>query len=186
MKRVGVPSSMFVKYKEVKMAKYRRKPDVIDVELYKKGMEDGFEFEEYMYPTEELVNFKLKDTETTLTTDLDRRVYPYIQNCDRREFIFEGAYIAKRENGERFICSKEWLKKHYEPIKNVKIVKSENFDWFFRNFNELEKQYPGEWLAIKNREVVAHNSDMSLLSKKLREHNINGAFISKVDTDAWH
>lgn len=99
------------------MAKYRRKPEVVDVKMYKKGMEDGFTLEDYIYPTEGLIWFRLGDTGTAITSGLDRRVYPWIKTPGGNKYIPYGAYVITKKSGERDVCNREWFESNYELIE---------------------------------------------------------------------
>lgn len=78
------------------MAKYRKKPIVIDAEQYRKGMEDGFD---KVYNEEE-----------------NHPVRPFIQTLEGRLFFDEDAYIITGVRGERYAVRKDIFEETYEKV----------------------------------------------------------------------
>ena len=70
--------------------KFRKKPVVIEAELYKPGMEDGF------------------DEEMKL---------PYIKKLDGRHCISPGDWIITGIKGERYPCKPDIFEATYEPAE---------------------------------------------------------------------
>lgn len=91
------------------MAKYRKKPVVVDAEVYREGMEDGFDtvgeaivsglkVEGYRNP----VRFK---------------GVPYIQTLEGKHYISEGDYIITGIAGERYPCKPDIFEATYEAVE---------------------------------------------------------------------
>ena len=52
-------------------------------------------------------------------------------------------------------------------------VPDADMNWIVRNYKKLQVEYPEQWIAVKNAEVVASNTDLELLLGKLREQHGN-------------
>ena len=50
-----------------------------------------------------------------------------------------------------------------------------DFSWFKENYTALKIEYEGEFVAIKDREVVAHAPTTEILMTKIRERKIDGS-----------
>lgn len=68
--------------------------------------------------------------------------------------------------------------------ERVQPVAMPNLDWFLANFDELVAQYPGEWLAIVNQEVVGHSRSPVELGQQLRARGLTQVFLALADADA--
>lgn len=89
--------------------KFRKKPVIIDADIYSIGMEDGFMTigeaitnglrEPYNHP--ECAKFK---------------GVPYISTLEGYHFISEGDYIITGVEGERYPCKPDIFKKTYEKV----------------------------------------------------------------------
>ncbi len=44
-------------------------------------------------------------------------------------------------------------------------------EWFQNNYENLKKDYKGEYVAINNQKVIGHDKDLNILIKKLKEQN---------------
>ncbi len=69
------------------MAKYRKKPMMVDAEVYKPGMEDGFDCEIRGCPCRGICK------------GCEHSGKPYIQTLEGRHFISEGDYIVTTMKG---------------------------------------------------------------------------------------
>jgi hypothetical protein len=78
------------------MAKWRKKPVIVEAEVYQPGMEDGFEY-----------------------CDLERR--PYINTLEGKHFISPGDYIITGIKGERYPCKPDIFHATYEPVDEEEI-----------------------------------------------------------------
>lgn len=81
------------------MPKYRKRPVVVEAEVYRHGMEDGFDLH---------YDKKLGGI----------RITPYIETLgDGREYIREGDYIIISTEGERRTCRPDIFIMTYELVK---------------------------------------------------------------------
>jgi hypothetical protein len=79
------------------MAKYRKKPVVIEAEIYRYGLEDGFEID---HPEEQRLADKI----------------PYIQTLEGKMRISPGDYIITGIQGERYPCKPDIFEATYEKV----------------------------------------------------------------------
>lgn len=93
------------------MAKYRKKPVIIDAEVYHPGLEDGFE---------------KKCTITDYTscvmctyTFCDGKIItrPYINTLEGIHYITEGDYIITGIKGERYPCKPDIFLATYDKVE---------------------------------------------------------------------
>ena len=77
------------------MAKYRNKPEIIEAEVYRPGLEDG------VYAN----NFGSGE------------MIPYINTLEGRLRISPGDYIITGVQGERYPCKPDIFHKTYEPVE---------------------------------------------------------------------
>lgn len=85
------------------MSKFKKKPVVIEAEIYQKGMEDGFE----------------KDSEKCPPFCQDScgscpNYKPYIKTLEGKHFISPGDYIIIGIKGERYPCKPDIFEASYE------------------------------------------------------------------------
>lgn len=78
------------------MPKYRKKPVVVEAEVYKEGMEDGFK----LAPIGEGIRGVVKK--------------PYIETLEGQMVINPGDYIITGIKGERYPCKPDIFEKTYE------------------------------------------------------------------------
>lgn len=117
------------------MGFYRKKPVVVEADIYCRGMEDGFavihdgelfgdgmdrvaramddkgepEYTSENFSYERLLEVALGDPEY-----LDA-LRPYINTLEGRHFISEGDFIITGIKGERYPCKPDIFEKTYEP-----------------------------------------------------------------------
>lgn len=84
------------------MAKYRKKPVIVDAEIYRKGMEDGFACDGCTNPVCSGNDMNCKDMK------------PYIQSLEGKMFISDGDYIITGIKGERYPIKENIFKETYE------------------------------------------------------------------------
>ena len=48
-----------------------------------------------------------------------------------------------------------------------------DFNWFKENYIALKTEYEGEFVAIKNQEIVAHAPTTEILMTKIKERKID-------------
>ena len=93
------------------MAKYRKKPVVVEAEVFKPNMEDGSHFERDLPKGVSPIGFEMNDTHNTVC-------YPYIDTFEGRHYINPGDYIITGVNGERYPCKSDIFEKTYEVEEN--------------------------------------------------------------------
>lgn len=64
--------------------------------------------------------------------------------------------------------------KQIQPVKNL------NYSWFLDNFDNLKPHYYGQWVAIYEQRIVAHNFNHKELIKEVKKQNIRRPLIIKV------
>lgn len=89
------------------MAKYRKKPVIIDADPYQPGMEDGFDIE---HPEEQ--------------QRADRK--PYINTLEGKMYISPGDYIITGVKGERYPCKPDIFESTYEKAGKDRTWEIEN------------------------------------------------------------
>jgi hypothetical protein len=91
------------------MAKWRKKPAVIEAEVFKPGMEDGVDFRDTVQkesnPQAHYVKGDPHDTE----------IYPFIRTLEGKHYIAPGDYIITGVQGERYPCKPDIFSATYEP-----------------------------------------------------------------------
>lgn len=88
--------------------KYRKKPIVIEAEIYHAGLEDGFDpCGHCPFPIGE-------DPEC----DECGNHRPFIRTLEGRMHISKGDYIITGVNGERYPCKPDIFEKTYEPAES--------------------------------------------------------------------
>lgn len=70
------------------MAKYRKKPVVVEAEVYRAGLEDGYLYE-----------------------------CPYIETLEGKHYISPGDYIITGIKGERYPCKPDIFEATYELVE---------------------------------------------------------------------
>lgn len=91
------------------MAKYRKKPVIVEAEVYKRGMEDGFE----------CVAERCPYGEAWETCRVCKHNRPYIQTLEGRHYISKGDYIITGIRGERYPCKPDIFAATYEPVEGA-------------------------------------------------------------------
>ena len=94
------------------MAKYRKKPVVVEAEIYKRGMEDDFycNAEKCRCTVEE---FNQPPQICERCVEMRDRV-PFINTLEGKHFIREGDYIITGVKGERYPCKPDIFEMTYE------------------------------------------------------------------------
>ena len=94
------------------IAKYRKKPVIVDAEVYREGLEDGFEF--YTIGGE-FITYYTKEQMKSGYPKAAR--YPVIETLEGRMKISQGDYIITGVNGERYPCKPDIFHKTYELVE---------------------------------------------------------------------
>jgi hypothetical protein len=97
--------------------KYRKKPIVVDAEVYKPGMEDGYIsrctwYEEPREWNECKSCFSLKECQRDYFVEI-----PYIETLEGKMLITRGDYIITGVKGERYPCKPDIFHMTYELVK---------------------------------------------------------------------
>ncbi|BCV23321.1 PGDYG domain-containing protein [Gelria sp. Kuro-4] len=95
------------------MAKYRKKPVVIDAEVYRPGLEDGFACVDKGCPFMGAVSPNVK---WGMCTDCERN-QPYVMTLEGPLFISPGDYIITGVKGERYPCKPDVFEATYESVE---------------------------------------------------------------------
>ncbi len=85
------------------MAKYRKKPIVIEAEQYRPGLEDGF--------GDRYGNIIISGD--------DIKIYPFIETLEGRMRIDEGDWIITGIKGEKYPCKPDIFEMTYESVDEV-------------------------------------------------------------------
>ena len=93
------------------MTKYRKKPIVIEAELYKEGMEDGFE-ERYIDHNHPNRTFGIKVSEKDTPV-----LVPYIDTLEGKLLITKGDWIIKGVQGEFYPVKADIFEETYELVE---------------------------------------------------------------------
>lgn len=97
--------------------KYRKKPVVIDAEVYREGLEDGFEC--CTWDNEEGF-ISHGECNPTCSGDKSGKCgykHPYINTLEGKHYITEGDYIITGIKGERYPCKPDIFEMTYEPAE---------------------------------------------------------------------
>jgi hypothetical protein len=109
------------------MAKYRKKPVIIDAEIYQDGMEDGWELKGRAGLRSKLsdnIIVKKFPNPSGLPdpSGLPEPNYvPYIQTLEGRHYISKGDFIITGIKGERYPCKPDIFEQTYEIIEDVLV-----------------------------------------------------------------
>lgn len=109
------------------MPKFRKKPVVIDAEVYRPGLEDGFillwpngKIFDVAEPWETVLkkfNSMFRDPEVPHTGEPEPAVAPAINTLEGAHVIREGDYIITGVAGERYPCKPDIFAATYEPAE---------------------------------------------------------------------
>lgn len=88
------------------MAEYRKKPVVVEAEVFRRGMEDGIDFKK---PMPDMKGFETNDPHGTVA-------YPYINTLEGKHYVSPGDYIITGIKGERYPCKPDIFEETYEPV----------------------------------------------------------------------
>lgn len=133
------------------MAKYRKRPIVIEAEKYREGLEDGFDTVDIIKHEGQELNL---DELECFDTDFGKK-YPYIRTLEGKHYIYKGSYIITGIAGERYPCKPDIFKATYEKVEeglknHVKIKREKNKYSIVINGQEINK-------IIDYKLNVAHN-----------------------------
>ena len=95
------------------MAKWRKKPIIVEAEVYHEGMEDGWARCESV-TCGEYRRFNWKCDKCPIHASK-----PYIKTIEGLMYISEGDYIITGVKGERYIVPKERFEQEYEQVEET-------------------------------------------------------------------
>lgn len=99
------------------MAKYRKKPVVIEAEIYREGLEDVYRCLAYGKREESECNFNCgngKDYRENCKNS--GRAVPYIHTLEGNHLISKGDYIITGVKGERYSCKPDIFHMTYDKV----------------------------------------------------------------------
>jgi len=95
------------------MAKYRKKPVVIEAEVFKLGMEDGYQTSDSLfcaYSDEQRESHPLSEP-------IIRMCIPAIRTLEGWHIVSEGDYIITGIKGERYPCKPDIFELTYDKVE---------------------------------------------------------------------
>ena len=97
------------------MPKFRKKPVIVDAEVYHRGLEDGFSIPEECRKEfgSDLDGCSTQENEGCGRCKLQK---PYIKTLEGKHYISEGDYIVTGVRSERYPVRAEIFKETYEAI----------------------------------------------------------------------
>lgn len=96
------------------MTKYRKKPIIVDAEIYKPGMEDYFKYHIPMFG----LFTKKECMEAGFTPDFEKDKIPFIKTLEGEYPVVEGKhYIVIDVRGERYPVEKGIFEETYELVE---------------------------------------------------------------------
>ncbi len=96
------------------MAKYRKKPVVVEAELYRPGIEDGFD---PIKPDNAFNCDLIIAWRGTAKLELGDFYIPYIFTLEGKHYIMPGDYIITGIQGERYPCKPDIFTATYELVE---------------------------------------------------------------------
>jgi len=98
--------------------KYRKLPVIIEAEVYRRGLEDGFECHAYEQWDRSKCNFDCGNGKSYRDQCYSEgRSRPYIDTLEGKHYISEGDFIITGVKGERYPCKPEIFHMTYEEVK---------------------------------------------------------------------
>lgn len=95
------------------MVKYRKKPVVIDAEVYREGLEDYFKYHIAMFG----LFTKEECIKSGFTPDFEKDKIPFIKTLEGEQMVSQGDYIITDVKGERYPCKPAIFEQIYESIE---------------------------------------------------------------------
>lgn len=94
------------------MPKYRKKPVVIDAEIYREGLEDYFKYHISMFG----LFTKEECIASGFTPDFEKDKIPFIKTLEGEHMVSDGDYIVTGIKGERYPCKPDIFEETYELV----------------------------------------------------------------------
>jgi len=100
------------------MARYRKKPVVIDADIYQDGLEDGFQCSAYGERNKSACTFNCGNGEDYRSKcKSEGRAVPYIRTLEGNHMITKGDYIITGIKGERYPCKSDIFIMTYDRVE---------------------------------------------------------------------
>lgn len=100
------------------MGKWRKKPVVVEAEIYHPGLEDGFE--QHCIHIQECLDKSAETCEGVKCSECEKEaewiLKPYIWTLEGNLYISEGDYIITGIKGERYPCKPDIFLATYEEV----------------------------------------------------------------------
>jgi hypothetical protein len=96
-----------------RMVKYRKKPIVVEAEVYREGLEDYFKYHIPMFGT----FTKEECIEAGFTPDFEKGKIPFIKTLEGEHVVSPGDYIITGIKGERYPCKPDIFEATYEKVE---------------------------------------------------------------------
>ena len=71
------------------------------------------------------------------------------------------------------------------PVDPSPVATPSDTDWFLANFDAVLRDYPDQWVAVSNGQVVAHAGSVGDLRRQVKEQRLTRVFIGRSHPDAW-
>lgn len=99
------------------MNKYRKKPVIIEANVYQPGMEDGFEQFTVSGLLDAKCNALVKSWYGDVISDPSALVHiPFIQTLEGKHYVTKGDYIITGIQGERYPCKPDIFEATYDKV----------------------------------------------------------------------
>lgn len=106
------------KRQEGKRMKYRKKPVVVEAEVYKPGLEDGFDKFCIWYEELFINNHDCGTCNSYRECRGNNMIeYPYINTLEGKHYISPDDYIITGVKGERYPCKPDIFEMTYEAVE---------------------------------------------------------------------
>jgi hypothetical protein len=97
--------------------KYRKKPIIVDAEVYEKGLEEGFECRAYGKAFDQCFFDCGNEREYKENCIKKGRSVPFIRTLEGPYYITPGDYIITGVKGERYPCKPDIFAATYEKVE---------------------------------------------------------------------
>jgi hypothetical protein len=158
------------------MAKYRKKPVIIDAEIYHDGMEDGWELKGRAELESKLSdNIIVKTFPNSYRLPVQNYV-PYIRTLEGRHYISKGDFIITGIKGERYPCKPDIFEQTYEDMPDLKERKMDSVIKVIRDGETIR-------IDIENFTVLAMAWTADAVYKAILQASMNIPNISFIIND---
>lgn len=95
------------------MAKYQKKPVIVEAEVYEEGLEDGFDF--FTLGGQFLCSLSKEAMKNGYPRSMRK---PYLNTLEGKMYISDGDYIITGVRGERYACRPDIFEETYIKISD--------------------------------------------------------------------